>query len=39
MKFRVYAVRYKMHKCQCMKFSRSIPVAPQGRGKGTFLIL
>ena len=28
-----------MHKCQCMKFSRSIPVAPQGRGKGTFLIL
>ena len=28
-----------MRKCQCMKFCASFPVAPQGRGNGTFLIL
>ena len=29
----------KMCKCLCMKFCASFPVAPQGRGNGTFLIL
>ena len=28
-----------MCKCLCMKFCASFPVAPQGRGNGTFLIL
>lgn len=29
----------KMRKCRCMKLLRTIPVAPQGRENGTFLIL
>ena len=28
----------KKRKCRCMKFCASFPVAPQGRGNGTFLI-